>query len=73
MASGNPQLLSADEPGASVMMQHYGQSGGGKIFGALDGKVDNSTAGIKLPLCYLTCKAVLTTEENNSREHLPLL
>lgn len=51
MASENSQFLFADEPGAAgVMMQHHGQSGGGKIIGALGGK-DNSTAGIKQPLC----------------------
>lgn len=51
MASENCQFLFADESGATgVMMQHHGQSGGGKIIGALDGK-DNSTAGIKQPLC----------------------
>lgn len=52
MASENPQFLFADEPGAAgVMMQHHGQSGGGKIVRALDGKDDNSTAGIKLSPC----------------------
>lgn len=30
-------------------MQHHGQSGDGKIAGALDEKEDNSTADIKWP------------------------
>lgn len=49
MASESLQFLFDDELGAAgVMMQHHGQSGGGKIVGALDGKEDNSTTGIKL-------------------------
>lgn len=73
MASENSPFLFADELGAAgVMMQHYGQTGGGKIVRALDGK-ENSAAGIKLPLRYVTVKAMLTPEENSSSKHLFLL
>lgn len=51
MGSENSPFLFADEPGAAgAMMQHHGQTGGGRIVGASDGE-ENSAAGIKLPPC----------------------